>query len=684
MIDIRTEIRAAFEKEQSAFPPPAALRAQVVAAVSARDRAAPTRQRTAPDMNWLMVAAAALLAIAIVAGLMAVRLMSLHPQVVKPGPAPQLCVPGATQPANRFAQVHGCITYIDGTQIVAVDPFHPANRIVLGPSNGQLPIAWSRDGSRLLLISLTDLYVMNPDGSEVRITHGDVIGWEASISPDGTKVVYDRYQDKVTPGVSARTTGLYVVDVKGGAPRLIADSNFCSVVPSNVNGTIVQGPCDQSRTDSSLTYPAWSPDGSRIAYVDHRYYLSIDEVWTMKSDGTDQRRLVGFAQCVGNQPSGCTNGLAWSPDGSQLAIHSTAGIYTVRTDGSGLHLISKEGVQPSWSPDGSRIAFTRGGEMFTMAPDGSNVTLIEGVVVAPPYGWAWNPVKQPSSKFASVGGYITYGDRSEIWALDPNHPSNRISLGPSNGMMPIAWSRDGSRLLLMEQRTVGMDPYIWKDLYVMNADGLRKRLTTDGLSGEGTFSPDGTQVAFARLGDGLDAGLYAVDVRGGTPQLIAKSRNSWWLGSPAWSPDGSRIAYTVYVEFGSKGPAFEIWTVKPDGSDARQLVDLGLCGAGGCTAGLAWSPDGSTLAFHSRRGWLVGQPATQVMAIYFVRADGSGLRRISDDGTEPSWSPDGSRLAFIRGGEVFTMTPDGRNVTLVGGGGFVASSNGPVAWNPAT
>ena len=394
MIDIRNEIRAAFEKEQSEFPPPAALRAQVVAAVSARDRAAaPTKQRTAPDMNWLMVAAAALLAIAIVAGLMAVRLMSLHPQVVKPGPAPQLCVPGATQPTNRFAQVHGCITYIDGTQIVAVDPYHPANRIVLGPSNGRLPIAWSRDGSRLLLMSIGDLYAMNADGSQTRLSQGDVSGWEASISRDGTKVVYDRYQDKVVPGGITRTMGLYVVDAKGGAPRLIANSNFCSTVPSDQNGTISEGSCDQSSQDSMLLYPAWSPDGSRIAYVDHRYYLATDEIWTMKSDGTDQRRLVDLGRCGPNDPSGCTNGLAWSPDGSKLAFHSAGGIYIVRADGSGLHRISKDGVQPAWSPDGSQIAYTRGGEMFTMAPDGSNVTLMEGVVVAPPYGWAWNPVR---------------------------------------------------------------------------------------------------------------------------------------------------------------------------------------------------------------------------------------------------------------------------------------------------
>jgi hypothetical protein len=381
VIDIRTEIREAFEREQSAFPPPAALRAQVVAEVASHARAAaPARQRAGRDMNWLMGAAAVLLAIAIVAGLLAVRSLSSHPIPVKPGPAPQLCGQGPTNPSDRFARVHGCITYSDGSQIVAADPHHPANRIVVGPSNGLVPIAWSRDGSRLLLTStLGDLFVMNADGSQTRIAQGDAFGWEGSFSPDGTQVVYDRFMTKTVNGVDVQTRGLYTVDVAGGAPRLIANSSFaCSVLTC-------QGPW--------LTYPAWSPDGSRIAYAEYRDDLGRDEIWVMNSDGTNQRQLLALAPCPGaTQGSGCTDSLAWSPDGSQLAFHSDGGIYILSPKGSGLRLISKDGGQPTWSPDGSLIAFTRGAELFTMAADGTNVTLVDGVVPVPNYGWTWNPV----------------------------------------------------------------------------------------------------------------------------------------------------------------------------------------------------------------------------------------------------------------------------------------------------
>jgi len=140
---------------------------------------------------------------------------------------------------------------------------------------------------------------------------------------------------------------------------------------------------------------ALSPDGSRIAYIAYREIPGTYEIWTINLDGTDARHLFDLGRC-------CSGDLAWSPDGSMLAIGSqdvpmfasgsaptTSGlserwaIRTAHADGYGLRRINDYGGWPSWSPDGSRIAFTRGPDLLTMVPNGTNVTMVEGVVVIP-------------------------------------------------------------------------------------------------------------------------------------------------------------------------------------------------------------------------------------------------------------------------------------------------------------
>jgi Tol biopolymer transport system component len=133
--------------------------------------------------------------------------------------------------------------------------------------------------------------------------------------------------------------------------------------------------------------PAWSPDGSRIAYSSDIDNFAYVKLWTMRADGSDKRRVLpGTAgtDVVDMEPS-------WSPDGSRLAFrrigNSDSDIVIVTLSTQAVTRIHMDGVQsyPAWSPDGASIAFSSSHEnpvsdIYTMKPDGTGlVRLTNGV-----------------------------------------------------------------------------------------------------------------------------------------------------------------------------------------------------------------------------------------------------------------------------------------------------------------
>ena len=197
-------------------------------------------------------------------------------------------------------------------------------------------------------------------------------------------------------------------------------------------------------------------------------------------------------------------------------------------------------------------------------------------------------------------------------------------------------------------------------VYVMNADGSAPTKVTAGVEGgcEPAWSPDGTRIAFQYLG------LFIADLGTGAIRRLpldgkSEALPNEYLVKPAWSPDGAWIAFLN--ESGTRG---DIYLVRPDGTDLRRLTDSGDISRDG---NLVWSPDGRELAYSAYRDGAVEIGVLDVDGALHGQASGRWLT----DSPAPvqnlvtSWSPDGSRLAFSRllaDMDVYVMNADGSHV----------------------
>ena len=176
-------------------------------------------------------------------------------------------------------------------------------------------------------------------------------------------------------------------------------------------------------------------------------------------------------------------------------------------------------------------------------------------------------------------------------------------------------------------------------LFAMSASGDGERRLTEAdvepsspqalfFQTEPAWSPDGSTIAFASKRAGT-FDLYAMDADGsGTRQLTSTSADDV---QPAWSPDGERIVF-------ARGTSPRLVVMDADGSAARRLTDDDAE-----EGEPAWSPDGRSIVYVRRR------PGTSIRELWVVRADGTQSRRLTELGgvvQGPAWAPDGRRLAF--------------------------------------
>jgi Tol biopolymer transport system component len=456
-------------------------------------------------------------------------------------------------------------------------------------------------------------------------------------------------------------------------------------------------------TDGPFDPQAWSPDGAWLVGTQDGAMVVVDPVsaetrvvTTSTDDGSDPAVPNGFAD------------IAWSPEGSRLAyVASTYGECTgdaeqsLCTPGTNSVLVvpvvggpptpvrvagpitddisSTTGYYnlgprplPAWSPDGKWIAYRAGPGLSIVRPDGSD----KRDLVTSPIAWfewasdssglefvATSTLDDPAGELSWIGltddapralGLSAVGHLDGIDA-----PTARItvpSAGPTSTPAPGAPST-----VAAPAPAAPVDPSAtWGGLAF--ATGLRgcqaiQRLDF-GSAGEPRAATDCAERAIVNP-DGIHAAVGGesvvniVDMRDGSRTTIATHADSLsWLD---WSPGGRWLTWRG----GGKD-----FIVAMDGKDRIELPIVG----GGTWDLPSWSPDDSRLAVAIPDGLLVG--------------DGSGadLREIGAFPPVWTWSHDGSRFAFIRDGDVWVANSDGtdaRNVTQFEFGGARSTAMAP-------
>jgi TolB protein len=271
-----------------------------------------------------------------------------------------------------------------GGGVHVVEPDGTGQALVV--SGGQDP-AWSADGSRLAYFDYTRfpgaLSVADSDGSgqsEVRV---------GSFSSQPFFSNEDRFRE---PAWSRDGGTIAYAEVDNAcAPRV-----GCHDAPEGIRGINPDGTGDRALIRSPASDPAYSPDGTKIAWADHIVFGS--GIHVSNPDGTGDTQLTAAEPVTGN---GLAFDPSWSPDGTRIAFTSfvtanNAEIYVMDADGSNqTRLTSSEApddVDPVWSPDGTKIAWSRDSDLWVMNADGSGQTPLGGIRGVTP---DWQPLVGP-------------------------------------------------------------------------------------------------------------------------------------------------------------------------------------------------------------------------------------------------------------------------------------------------
>jgi len=340
----------------------------------------------------------------------------------------------------------------------------------------------------------------------------------------------------------------------------------------------------------------------------------------------------------------------WSPDGGTIYYSrpenaSAMAVYAARSDGSNPHKLFNTIGMPFWlrvSPDGKTVRFSilersnTGTSLWEAHPDGTQLKrLIDGGRLTNACCGNWTPDGKYFLFQAAHDGVTSLWATRESGALfhRVRHDPVQLTQSLTAASSPVV-SRDGRKVFFIQSDRRGE---------LMRYDTKTHSFTPflEGLSAEGVaFSPDGQRIAYVSYPDGA---LSASKVDGTDRHQLTFAPME--AGLPSWSPDGTQIAFAGR----QPGGHWNIFRVSAQGGVTEQLVTA--------AKGLedpSWSPDGNSLVFGELNGDALSHDTD---AIYVLDLKTRQVSTIPGSAHlfSPRWSPDGKWLLALTASNDFRL-----------------------------
>ena len=411
----------------------------------------------------------------------------------------------------------------------------------------------------------TGVYVIRPDGTGLRrITREGGVAGSPSWSSDGRRILF----------YATDPVGAYLA--KSGRSR----TELVSVEVTS--GERIQ----YTASSETKLSPSWLSDG-RIGYV------------ARAGGDTGGLRVWHPNRRVDTVIQGAVRSPSWSPDGRQVVYERITRL------GSTQHLV------PTFSPDADFELFLND-PFVSFSPDGTQMV------------------------------FSQYGDRtSEATGLEASNPMNAsVEIMPTDAAttstlfhrdgfsaFSAVWSPTGDEIALSVGRyfrAAGLPP---AHIALIKPDGTDLRLIVDDEVNNGfpSWSPAGDRLVFKR-----GRQLVVLTPSDGTMESLTDA--AYYSNFPDWSPDGGRIMFTS-----DRDGDFDLYTIRADGTQLHRLTHVP-----GVDAHSTWCADGDWIVFSSARMGFkdemalydaVPQPYGEIFA---MRADGSDVRQLTDNKWEDS------------------------------------------------